>query len=126
MNRSAREHPLTARKEVRERDERFPTSFLRDYEDRLLDLAATGELDPKVWRSLGAEFFMAGLAVMLASARGFDREAYLALAEALYPGATAPEVFARWLEKTPLRPSRFLPRARRRKAYASSARSAGP
>jgi hypothetical protein len=34
--------------------------------------------------------------VMLAGHSGFDRPAYLALAEALHPGATAVEQFERW------------------------------
>ena len=32
-----------------------------------------------------------------------------ALAEVLHPGATEVPVFARWLKRSPLRPSRFLP-----------------
>jgi hypothetical protein len=93
----------------------LPARFGRDDEDRLLDLAASGNVDPEVWRAEGPGFFMGGLAVMLASARGFERERYLRLAEALHPGVSTPEVFALWLERTPLRPSRFLPMARRRR-----------
>jgi hypothetical protein len=52
---------------------------------------------------------MSGVAVMLASVRGFDRRRYLELAEALHPGSTEPGVFSRWLAETPLGPSRFLP-----------------
>ncbi len=52
---------------------------------------------------------MAGLAVMLASTRDFDRRSLLILAEELHPGASEPAVFARWLKASPLRPSRFLP-----------------
>ena len=92
--------------------------FSRDYEDRLLDLAASGNLDPDVWRAHGRGFFMGGLAVMLASARGFEREGYLSLAEALHTGVSTPEVFGMWLKKSPVRPYRFLPRARRRKRLA--------
>jgi hypothetical protein len=93
----------------------LPERFGRDDEDRLLDLAASGNVDPVLWRAAGPAFFMGGLAVMLASARGFERERYLRLAEALHPGVSTPEVFAHWLERTPLRPSRFLPMARRRR-----------
>jgi hypothetical protein len=89
-------------------------SFDREYEDRLLDLCASGSFDPEVWLEHGPAFFMGGLAVMLAGARGFDREAYLDLAELLYPGASSVEVFANWLEQTPVSLSRFLPMARRR------------
>ena len=89
--------------------------FGRDHEDKLLDLAASGNADPDVWRAYGPGFLMGGLAVMLASARGFERERYLRLAETLHPGVSTPEVFDLWLKKSPVRPSRFLPMARRRK-----------
>jgi len=54
----------------------------------------------------------------MASARGFDREKYLRLAESLHPGVSTPEVFAAWLDKSPVRAARFLPMARRRKGLA--------
>lgn len=100
------------------RDGHFPATVGRDYEDRLLDLCAAGTLDPGEWREAGPPFFMAGLAVTLAGVRGFDRARYLALAEALHPGSGAPDVFAVWLARSPVRPSRFLPmlKARRRAA----------
>ncbi len=84
-------------------------------EDRLLDLAASGNTDPALWRAHGSGFFMGGLAVLLASARGFERERYLRLAEALHAGVSTPEVFGLWLKRSPVRPGRFLPMARRRK-----------
>lgn len=87
----------------------FPASMDRDYEQRLLDLCASRTLNPDRWELLGPSFFMAGLAVMLASTRDFDRRSLLALAEELHPGASEPTVFARWLKASPLRPSRFLP-----------------
>lgn len=98
--------------------DQMPDRFSRDYEDRLLDLAASANLDPDSWRAHGPGFFMGGLAVMLAGSRGFDRERYLRLAEALHPGVSTPEVFGLWLKKSPVRPSRFLPRARKRKNLA--------
>ncbi len=98
--------------------EHMPESFNRDYEDDLLDLCASGNTDPGAWRAHGPGFFMGGLAVLLASARGFERERYLRLAEALHPGVSTPEAFALWLRRTPLRPVRFLPMARRRKHLA--------
>jgi hypothetical protein len=52
---------------------------------------------------------MGGLAVLLASIRGADRERLLALAETLHPGVSTPEVFGAWLAASPLQPSRFLP-----------------
>ena len=96
----------------------LPHSFGREYEDDLLDLCASGNVEPDAWRAHGPGFFMGGLAVLLASARGFERERYLRLAEALHPGISTPEVFALWLQRSPLHASRFLPMARRRKAVA--------
>ena len=61
------------------------------------------------WRDLGPPFFLAGLAVTVASVPGFDRRSYLDLAEALHPGASEPRVFAQWLTETPLPPNRLLP-----------------
>lgn len=61
---------------------------------------------------------MGGLAVLLASARGFERERYLRLAESLHPGISSPEVFGQWLHTTPLRAARFLPMARKRRGLA--------
>lgn len=95
----------------------LPSAFGREAEERLVDLAASRNLDPAAWRGHGPAFFMAGLAVMLASASGFEREPYLRLAETLHPGASSPEAFACWLAQSPVRPSRFLPMARQRKAH---------
>jgi hypothetical protein len=95
----------------------FPARVDREYEDRLLDLCASGTTDPAAWRAAGPAFFMAGLAVMLAGARGFERGRYLALGEALHRGSSRQEVFAEWLARSPVRAARFLPlvRARRRR-----------
>lgn len=90
-------------------DGHFPAAVNRDLEERLADLCAQDETDPSRWTELGPPFFMAGLAVMLAGAPGHDRSALLELAERLHPGASEPAVFARWLERSPVRPSRFLP-----------------
>ena len=90
-------------------DGHFPASLDRDAEARLLKLAASGNLAHDAWTAAGPRFFMAGLAVMLAGEPGLDRGGLLALAEHLHPGATEPAVFTRWLERSPLRPSRFLP-----------------
>jgi len=90
-------------------DGHFPTEVNRDLEERLADLCAQDETDPNQWTALAPHFFMAGLAVMLAGAPGHDRSALLELAERLHPGASEPLVFARWLERSPVRPSRFLP-----------------
>lgn len=93
--------------------------FGREQEDALLDFCAFRSLDAAVWRARGDGFFMGGVAAMLASARGFDRQRYLALAEELHPGITQPEVFDLWLKSSPLRPARFLPRLERRSALAA-------
>jgi len=93
----------------------MPRDLARVYEDQLLDLAVSGNSDVAVWRAHGPAFFMGGLAVMLASARDFERERYLRLAEDLHPGVSTPEVFEMWLNHSPVRPSRFLPMARKRK-----------
>jgi hypothetical protein len=98
--------------------EHMPASFGREYEDDLLDLCTSGSVDTNVWRAHGPGFFIGGLAVLLASARGFERERYLRLAETLHPGVSTPEVFAIWLKRSPLRAGRFLPMARRRKGLA--------
>jgi hypothetical protein len=90
-------------------DARFPMRVDREFEERLLALCASGDLTPGHWRNLGPDFFMSGLAVMVASVPGFDRRALLDLAELLHAGSTQVDVFAEWLERSPVRPSRFLP-----------------
>jgi hypothetical protein len=90
-------------------DGHFPTGLDRDYEDRLVELSVSGDVDPGRWAGMGPRFFMAGLAVMLASAVNGDRRRLLDLAERLHPGASEVAVFNRWLERSPLRPTRFLP-----------------
>jgi hypothetical protein len=94
----------------------FPDRFDREYEAGLLDLCVSGTLDPASWLAMGPAFFMAGLAVMLASTRGFDRSKYLYLAETLHPGSSHPEIFAAWLARTGVAPSRFVPLLRMRRA----------
>ncbi len=95
------------------------TTFGREKEEALLDLCASGNFDASAWRRHGEGFFMGGLATLLASARGFDRRRYLALAEELHVGVTQAEVFELWLQKSPLRPARFLPMLARRRAVAA-------
>ncbi|MGQ0835282.1 MAG: helix-turn-helix domain-containing protein [Gammaproteobacteria bacterium] len=90
-------------------DDHFPVTVDRDLEDRLVELCASGSYEADDWSALGDPFFMAGLAVLLASSRSYDRRRLLALAEQLHPGASEPAVFARWLERSPVRPWRFLP-----------------
>ena len=90
-------------------DGHFPAALYREYEERLLKLCASRSLEVQRWTDTGPGFFMAGLAVMVASGDGFDRPGLLALAERLHPGASKPDVFQCWLERSPVRPSRFLP-----------------
>lgn len=90
-------------------DGHFPVSVNRDYEDQLVALCTSPDLDPLRWLVAGPRFFMAGLAVMLASVRNDDRRNLLALAESLHPGASEVVVFNKWLERSPVRPTRFLP-----------------
>jgi hypothetical protein len=90
-------------------DGHFPLELSRDYESRLLTLCASKPLDASEWAATGPAFFMAGLAVMLASDGDADRRSLLAFAEALHPGSSEVPVFALWLQRSPLRPSRFLP-----------------
>jgi DNA-binding phage protein len=99
-------------------DGRFPACIDREEEQRLLDLCVERPLDVGRWRKAGPAFFVAGLAVLLASLPELDRTSLLALAEALHPGSTMVEVFERWLRDSPVRPSRFLPQlaARLRRA----------
>lgn len=87
--------------------------FSREREEELLDLCASGNTDAAAWLQRGDGFFMGGLAALLASARGFDRPRYLALAEELHVGITQVEVFEIWLQKSPVRPARFLPKLER-------------
>ena len=90
-------------------DGHFPKELSRDYEQQLTTLCASRRLDSAEWASAGPAFFMAGLAVMLASNSDADRRGLLNLAETLHPGATELPVFATWLKRSPVRPSRFLP-----------------
>ena len=89
-------------------DGHFPAHVDRDYEERLVQLCVSRDRDPEGWSALGPRFFMAGLAVVLASVNSGERNTLLGLAERLHPGATEVAVFGRWLERSPLRPTRFL------------------
>ena len=97
----------------------WPCIVDRALEARVARAAAGGDATPDRWRSLGPPFFVAGLAVMLASVTGFDRVRLIELAEALHPGASEPRVFTRWLAGTPLPPSRILPIIRSMAAHAA-------
>jgi hypothetical protein len=90
-------------------DGHFPAKVNRALEEKFLDLCASRDLDRERWENLGPAFFMAGLAMMVASVKGFDRSGLCALAEQLHPGGSQPDVFSLWLARSPVRPSRFLP-----------------
>ena len=87
----------------------WPAVVDRQLEARLVGVLGKRSIRADDWRPLGPPFFLAGLAVTLASIPGFDRRKCLDLAEALHPGATEPRIYARWLAETPLPPARFLP-----------------
>jgi hypothetical protein len=87
----------------------MPAHFGRDEEALLLTLASFGNVETQHWRKTGPAFFMAGLAVLLAGVRGYDRQRLLQLAEDLHPGSSQTAVYALWLDRSPLEPSRFLP-----------------
>lgn len=97
----------------------LPVRYDRDLEERLLELAASRNRDPERWRETGPGFFMGGFAVMLASDPRFDRRAYLELGDQLHPGMSSPEAFGIWLERSPLRPYRFLPMLREKMRHAA-------
>ena len=61
-------------------DGHFPSELSRDYERQLLALCASRRLDPAAWAAAGPAFFMAGLAVMLASNDDADCRGLRALA----------------------------------------------
>lgn len=87
----------------------WPPFVDRRFEARLIDLLRCRSTNEVEWRALGPGFFLAGVAVMLASVPGFDRPRYLDLAESLHPGASEPRVFEKWLADTPIAPARLLP-----------------
>jgi hypothetical protein len=100
-------------------DGHFPAKLDREYEERLIDLCQSGDFGSDRWLAMGPRFFMAGLAVMLASAGNRHRRVLLELAERLHPGSSDVDVFNRWLERSPLKPSRFLPLVDSRRARAA-------
>ena len=88
---------------------RFPSPYTRELEEELVTLAASGDRSIERWRSLGSDFFMAGLAILLAGSNVLPRKPYLDLADRLCPDATTIEGFQSWLDHSPLKPERFLP-----------------
>jgi hypothetical protein len=68
----------------------------RDAEKAFVDLCAHFSPDAELWKGLGDAEFLAGVAIMLAGHSGFDRAAYLALAESLSPGASTLDRHEAW------------------------------
>jgi len=93
-------HPASGR-----RDE---PSWDRRTEERAVELASSGDFRPSRWLRAGAPELLAGICLILASHRRFDRTRMLALAERLHPGMSSPAMFGRWLKATPLHAERFV------------------
>jgi len=68
----------------------------RDSEKAFVDLCAHFPPDADLWKGLGDAEFLAGVAVILAGHSGFERAAYLALAQSLSPGAGTPDRHEAW------------------------------
>ena len=107
-------HLVPARKAPPQKTRRTPAASARgaldrSAEERLVALCASGDLRPSRWLRAGPPELMAGIAVMLASQRGYDRVRLLALAERLAPGMSTVEGFDSWLAQSPVSAARFLP-----------------
>lgn len=100
-------------------DGRFPSPYTREYEESLLRLALSSNLDAESWRAYGPTFFMAGFAMVLAGLPECDRFGLVRLAEQLHPGMSEPIVLALWFKGSPLQPSRFLPLLQAARRHAS-------
>ena len=94
----------------------MPRSLSRAEEERLLQLAASGDTRPSRWRRAGHPRLLAGVAVLLGSLDLGDRERLLALAEQLWPGMSTLEVANEWLRRSPVKADRFVPMLRARLA----------
>jgi prevent-host-death family protein len=94
----------------------MPKSLSRAEEERLLELAASGDTRPSRWRRAGPAQLLAGLAALLGSLDMGNRERLLALAEQLWPGMSTLEVANEWLRHSPVKADRFIPMLRARLA----------
>ncbi len=93
----------------------------RETEGALVELCAYLPPDAALWREFGDTEFLAGVAVLLAGHAGFDRAAYLALAESLAPGAGRLERHEAWHRRhRPLLPRFFSAIDRERRTYAQA------
>jgi prevent-host-death family protein len=91
-------------------------SLSREEEQRLLQLAASGDTRPSRWRRAGNAQLLAGLAALLGSLDLGDRERLFALAEELWPGMSTLEAANEWLRHSPIKADRFVPMLRERLA----------
>jgi hypothetical protein len=91
-------------------------SLSREEEERLLQLAASGDTRPSRWRRAGNAQLLGGLAALLGSLDLGDRERLFALAEELWPGMSTLEVANEWLRHSPIKADRFVPMLRERLA----------
>lgn len=98
----------------RKKRQRLPKSLSRAQEERLLELAASGDTRPSRWRRAGPPQLLAGLAALLGSLDLGNRERLLALAEQLWPGMSTLEVANEWLRDSPIKADRFVPMLRAR------------
>lgn len=91
----------------------------RDAEEAFVRFCAHFPPDPELWRQYGNPEFLAGVAVMLAGHSGFDRAAYLALADALCAGSSSVERYGEWhLKHRPDFPRLFSMIDRERRTHA--------
>ncbi len=97
----------------------FPQRLDRDDEERGLALAASGKRERERVRAAGPPVCTARGAEALDSVRAGDRHALLNLAETLHPGSSTPEVFQLWLDRSPVKPSRFVPMLNARQRHAA-------
>jgi len=68
----------------------------RAAEKAFVEFCAWFPPDAELWRQYGDPQLLAGVAVLLAGHQGFERPAYLALAEALHAGAGTVGQFKEW------------------------------
>jgi prevent-host-death family protein len=94
----------------------MPKSLSREEEERLLQLAASGDTRPSRWRRAGDPQLLAGVAALMGSLDLGDRDRLFALAEQLWPGMSTLEVANEWLRRSPVQADRFVPMLRERLA----------
>lgn len=94
----------------------MPKSLTRPEEERLLELAASGDTRPTRWRRAGNPQLLAGVAMLMGSLDLGNRERLFALAEQLWPGMSTLEVANAWLRHSPVKADRFVPMLRARLA----------